>query len=366
MKVLHLISGGETGGSKNHLLSLLKNLKETEVLLGVFQEGKLAEEARKMGIPVIVYGQSSRYDFSVIGKIKQTIKGHQISIVHTHGPRANLFTYFVRRRTPFKWISTIHSDPSQDFIKGGMKGKVFTAINMMVIKKIDHFFAVSERFKQMLVGFGLSAEKITTVYNGISFDEQLECRRSREQFAIKEDDFVICMVARLHPIKGHTVVFDALKKVLETKQNVKLLLIGDGPERDNLEKEVKAKGLAKSVRFFGFQQDVHSYLCISDIKLLASYSESFPLVILEAARSYTPVISTDVGGVKDLISDSSLGWVVPIKNAEALAGAITEAINATNLAELGNNLYEKASRLYSIDQLAKSTEETYKKIKHTP
>jgi L-malate glycosyltransferase len=362
MKVLHLISGGETGGSKNHLLSLLKNLQDTEVLLGVFQEGKLSEEARQMGIPVIMYGQSSRYDFSVIGKIKQTIKENNISIVHTHGPRANLFTYLVRQTTPFKWISTIHSDPSKDFIKGGIKGKIFTTINMKVIKKIDHFFAVSERFKQMLVGFGLPAEKITTVYNGISFDEQLECKLTREQLQLEQDDFVICMVARLHPIKGHTVVFDALKKVLATNANVKLVLIGDGPEREELEQEVQQKGLTQHVRFLGFQQDVHSYLCISDVKLLASYSESFPLVILEAARAHTPVISTDVGGVKDLISDPSLGWVVPIKNAEALAGAITEAINKDNLAQLGTNLYEKASRLYSIGQLAKSTEDTYKKI----
>lgn len=362
MKVLHLISGGETGGSKNHLLSLLKHLKETEVLLGVFQEGKLSEEARQMGIPVIMYGQSSRYDFSVISKIKQTIKDNGISVVHTHGPRANLFTYLVRQTTSFKWISTIHSDPSQDFIKGGIKGKIFTTINMKVIKKIDHFFAVSERFKQMLVGFGLPADKITTVYNGISFDEKLECKLSRKDLQLEESDFVICMVARLHPIKGHTVVFDALKKVTAANPNVKLLLIGDGPVRKELEQEVRSKGLTEYVRFLGFQQDVHSYLCISDVKLLASYSESFPLVILEAARAHTPVISTDVGGVKDLISDPSLGWIVPIKDSEALAGAITEAIEKENLPELGKNIYEKASRLYSVDQLAKSTEETYKKI----
>lgn len=362
MKVLHLISGGETGGSKNHLLSLLKHLQETEVLLGVFQEGKLSEEARQMGIPVIMYGQSSRYDFSVISKIKQTIKDNGISVVHTHGPRANLFTYLVRQTTSFKWVSTIHSDPSQDFIKGGIKGKIFTTINMKVIKKIDHFFAVSERFKQMLVGFGLPAEKITTVYNGISFDEQLECKLSRKDLQLQEDDFVICMVARLHPIKGHTVVFDAMKKITGANPNVKLLLIGDGPEREELEQEVNSKGLTQHVRFLGFQRDVHSYLCISDVKLLASYSESFPLVILEAARALTPVISTDVGGVKDLISDPTLGWIVPIKDSEALAGAITEAIEKENLPDLGKNLFKKASSLYSVDQLAKSTEETYKKI----
>lgn len=365
MKVLHLISGGETGGSKNHLLSLLNHMKQTEILLGVFQEGKLSAEARELGIPTIVFGQNSRYDVSVLGKIKRTIKENHIQIVHTHGPRANLFAYFVRQMISFKWITTIHSDPSQDFIKGGLKGKIFTSINMTVIKKIDHFFAVSERFKQMLTGFGLKPEKITTIYNGISFDKKLEANLNRTDLELNQEDFVVCMIARLHPIKGHTVVFDALRKVLEKQESVKLLLIGDGPMRAELEAEVKAKGLDSVVRFLGFKEDVHSYLSVSDVKLLASYSESFPLVILEAARAQVPVISTDVGGVKDLISDPSLGWVIPIKDADALAGAIVEAMELKgnqNLKHIGVTLHDKASRLYSIDQLVTQTENTYKKI----
>lgn len=365
MKVLHLISGGETGGSKNHLLSLLEHMNQEEVLLGVFQEGTLSEEARQLGIPLIVFGQSSRYDFSIINKMKKVIQENNIDLVHTHGPRANLFTYIVRKMISFKWITTIHSDPTQDFIKGGVKGKIFTSINMTVIKKIDHFFAVSERFQQMIVGFGINSEKITTIYNGISFKKELTCNISREGLIIPEDHFVICMVARLHPIKGHTVVFEAIKKLTETNQKITLLLVGDGPLRHDLEQETIKKGIQPYVRFEGFQKDVHSYLCISDVKILASYSESFPLVILEAARANTPVISTDVGGVKDLISDRSYGWMVPVKDKEALSIALNEAIQLkldNQLHNIGENLNKKASNLFSIDQLVKSTLENYKKI----
>lgn len=365
MKVLHLISGGETGGSKNHLLSLLSKMNPEDILLGVFQEGKLSKEARKLGIPLVVFGQKSRYDFSILNKIKSTIKEEGIQIVHTHGPRANLYTLIVRAMVSFKWVTTIHSDPTQDFIKGGVKGKIFTSINMYVIKKIDHFFAVSERFTDMVAGFGIPKERITTIYNGISFDVVPEVKLTRKEIDINSDEFVVCMVARLHPIKGHTVVFDALKQLKNEGISVRLLLIGDGPIKDELMQEVEEKSLQNEVEFLGFNEDVHSYLSLSDVKLLASYSESFPLVILEAARAHVPVISTDVGGVKDLISDDSLGWIVPIKNSVEIAQSIKEAIELKNKGFLklqGTRLYEKASAHYSVDQLVEQTEKTYNEI----
>ncbi len=185
MKVLHLISGGETGGSKNHLISLLQQFNKEEIILGVFQEGKLSEEARESGLPVVVFGQTSRYDFSVIKKVKALIKEQQITIVHTHGPRANLFTYFLKKQGDFKWITTIHSDPSKDFIKGGVKGKVFTWLNMKVLNEIDYFFAVSNRFKDMLVQFGLASNKIFVIYNSIPFDGKYEQKVTTRRYRNK-------------------------------------------------------------------------------------------------------------------------------------------------------------------------------------
>jgi L-malate glycosyltransferase len=367
MKVLHLISGGETGGSKNHLLSLLQQFNKEDILLGVFQEGKLSQEARELGLPLFVFGQSSRYDFSVLKKIASLIKKERISIVHTHGPRANLFTFFLKKRINFKWITTVHSDPSKDFIKGGVKGKVFTWLNMRILKEIDYFFAVSNRFKEMLVGFGLDTDKIYVIYNGISFEGTYEQKVFREDIGLTEEDFAIIMVARLHPIKGHELVFESIKNLKdEGITNIKLLLVGDGPMKAELNEKVEEFALSEQVSFLGFQKDVHSYLALSDVKLLASYSESFPLVILESARAETPVISTDVGGVKDLINDPSLGWVVPIGDVQALTRAMKEAIEDKkndSLKRKGVNLLEKASNNYSLQNLYNDTINTYEKIK---
>ncbi|MFL8936297.1 glycosyltransferase family 4 protein [Rossellomorea oryzaecorticis] len=365
MKVLHLISGGETGGSKNHLLSLLQQFNKEDILLGVFQEGKLSQEAKELGLPLVVFGQSSRYDFSVLKKIASLIKKERISIVHTHGPRANLFTYFLKKRINFKWITTVHSDPSKDFIKGGVKGKVFTWLNMRILKEIDYFFAVTNRFKEMLVGFGLDGDKMFVIYNGISFEPVEGPKLSREEIGLSNEDFVVTMVARLHPIKGHDLAFQALQSLKGKYSNLKLLLIGDGPIKEELQKNVKDRGIQDNVLFLGFQKGVHNYLAISDVKLLTSYSESFPLVILESARERTPVISTDVGGVKDLISEPSLGWVIPTGDAEPIAKAIEEAIKDRKeglLKAKGAELHEKAAKNYSLQNLYSDTILTYGKI----
>lgn len=365
MKVLHLISGGETGGSKNHLLSLLSKMKQDDIFLGVFQEGKLSEEAKELGIPLFVFSQKSRYDFSILKQIKKVIREHAIEIVHTHGPRANLFTYFLTRDLSFKWVTTIHSDPTKDFIKGGLKGKIFTSINMHVIKRIEHFFAVSQRFTEMVAGFGIAKERITTIYNGIDFEHEPKETITRADLNIKADEFVVCMIARLHPIKGHTVVFEAMQELKAAGVQLRLLLIGDGPLYDDLKTEVQQKGLENEIEFLGFQEDVDSFLLLSDVKLLASYSESFPLVILEAARSRVPVISTDVGGVKELIADPSLGWVIPPRSPQAIASSIKEAIVLKDkgvLKGMGEHLYDKASTNYSIEQLMEQICKTYKKI----
>ncbi|MGD6961135.1 glycosyltransferase family 4 protein [Fictibacillus phosphorivorans] len=366
MKVLHVISGGETGGSKNHILSLLQGLPKKEVMLCVFQEGLLYEQAKQLGIEVKILKQKSRYDLSILTRFKKLIRENQIEIVHSHGARANLYCYFVSYfKQSFKWITTVHSDPRDDFIRGGIKGKVFTSINMHILKKINYFFAVSERFKQMLCEFGIKEEKIETIYNGIDFKKNFPSKLERSDIGLSDEDFVIIMVARLHPIKGHTEVFKALQKLVLKNTKVKLLLVGDGPIKDQLVEDVTSMNLEKNVEFLGFQSDVHSYFCIADIKILASYSESFPLVLLEAARANTPIISTDVGGVKNLINSEELGWVIPVKNIDSIEQALNEALEKKNkhlLDGMGKKLHDRAKEEFSIEKLVNQTYLHYKKI----
>ncbi|MFC4355174.1 glycosyltransferase family 4 protein [Chryseomicrobium palamuruense] len=357
--ILHIISGGETGGSKNHLLSLLQELPKDQVELAVLQEGRLAEEARAFGITVHSFQQSSRYDVSAIQKLKKLIEAKHVKIVHSHGPRANLFVFFVKKMTKFYWMTTIHSDPTLDFVKGGIKGRVFTALNRSVFSSIDHFFAVSERFKQMLVTLGIPAEKISVIYNGIDFTTPDSPNITRTELGVEEESFVITMVARLHPIKNYPDAFELIRKLREKGHSVELLAVGDGPLKEDLHQQVKAY---EGIHFLGFRTDVDAVLRQSDCLLLASTSESFPLVLLEAAKAKIPVLTTDVGGVRELIQSDEMGAVVPVHGIDEMVLEIERLIGRKAqgvLSEGGQALYEHASNHYSVTQLAKATWHTY-------
>ncbi|HET7580161.1 MAG TPA: glycosyltransferase, partial [Bacillales bacterium] len=300
MKVLHIISGGETGGSRKHLVTLLAMFPKDEVSLLVFQKGLLSQEAEEAGIPVYDFGQRSRYDLRVLNRLTSFINDHQFDIVHTHGPRSNLYGLFIHRKIQAAWVTTVHSDPGLDFMDAGVKGKLFSWAHKRALRRVDFLFAVSDRFKRILLSYGIPEQRIKTIHNGITFQEDPgKSEISRNHLGLKEEDFVITMVARLHPVKGHELVFQALEQLNNPRVN--LLLVGNGPIQEELQEKATNLTLRRNVRFLGFRKDVEHLFSMSDTALLASYSESFPFVLLEAAKVKTPVITSDVGDVEQLV-----------------------------------------------------------------
>ncbi|MBM7645052.1 glycosyltransferase involved in cell wall biosynthesis [Scopulibacillus daqui] len=364
MKVVHVISGGETGGSRKHLLSLLKCFPKGDAALIVFQKGLLYDEACHLDINVQLLEQTSRYDLSVLKKMVNHINEKDYDIIHSHGARANLFTYLIKRKLRAPWVATVHSDPSLDFMHKGLRGKIFSMINKKTFNSIDLIFAVSDHLKNRLIEEGLEKEKIKTVYNGIQFDNRLHLSKlKKEAFGLTEDDFIIAMAARCHPIKGHEIVFKALKELNDI--NIKVLLIGDGPSKKDLEAKAREMGLISQVRFLGFRSDVEALIDLADISLLASYSESFPLVLLESAKMKKTVIATNVGGVNALIPDQSMGFVVPKGDPASLKEAILTAKKikqAGKLGDMGERLYQHAKSHFSLHQLYEMIYDNYQHI----
>lgn len=368
MKILHLNAGAETGGGMFHILQLLEGFEQAEVILGLFEKGLMYEKALKKGIHVELFQQTSRTDFMVVKKIISFIDSNKVDIIHTHGPRANFYGYYIKKKRPHcKWVTTLHSNPELDFMGRGLPGKVFTNLHLWSLKKPDYFLAISKKFKEILVDRNISSDKITTIYNGIDFsDTQMNDKTRREDFDLEPQDFVIIMVARFDPVKGHKEVLQVLKRIIvKDNKDVKLLLVGDGLLETEIKRQSAVAGLDENIKFLGFRTDVPSLYNLADVALLASYSESFPLVLLEAAREKTPVITTDVGGVRDLIPSSDYGWVVPVKDNEALEKAIEEAIKLKDekrLSAVGNNIYQRASELFTVEKFRDSVYSAYEKI----
>ncbi|WP_019415437.1 glycosyltransferase [Paenisporosarcina sp. TG20] len=364
MKILHIISGGETGGSKKHLIQLFKDAPyEAELLL--LTEGEFAQEAREKGIKVTVFQQQGRRDRTVNKKVSDHIRQEGIQIVHSHGPRANFIMNNISSQLNIPWVITVHSDPKLDFLHQPKPlAIIFEHLNLRAIKKANHIFAVSTRFKEMLIKYGVEEKKISTIFNGIDFKDENNERdliNLKANYNISDKDFVAVHIARLHPVKGHSVLLEAVEK-LQPLSNFKLLVVGEGPERSSIEAIIKQRKLSNQVKLLGFRKDIAQLLELADISMLTSYSESFPLVLLESANAHTPIITTDVGGVGDLIISNELGWIVQPKSVDDLMEALQEAIVAKKnqtLQRMGNLLNDHAKGNFSNVQLQNSLYQSY-------
>ena len=167
-KVLHLISGGDTGGAKTHIFTLMKGLSgKVETKIICFIKDTFYDEAKERGIDIEVYPQEKRSDLSVVSKLSDEINNGKYDLVHAHGARANFICMFLKKKIKVPMVTTIHSDYMLDFKDSFYKNLIYTTLNKMSLKKFDHYICVSDNFKKMLVDRGFDRDKIHVLYNGI-------------------------------------------------------------------------------------------------------------------------------------------------------------------------------------------------------
>ncbi|WP_430790332.1 glycosyltransferase family 4 protein [Virgibacillus flavescens] len=363
MKILHLNAGNETGGGMHHILSLLNKLNREEFILGVLEEGEMLHRARNLGIETVHFASQRKVSIPLIKNIVTYIKQEGIQVIHTHGPRANVYAKFLKKLVDFKWIVTVHSDPFYDFREKGIYGDFLGRLHTNAIKCADRVIAISSPFQQMLEENGVESRKINTVLNGIDFEKKMIGKYLRADLGYSENDFLFLMVARLEKVKQHSLALRSFSEVLLTNPNCRLLLVGNGTLRKDLEEEAERYGIRTRVHFLGHRQDVECFYTLADVTLLTSASESFPLVLLESARAGTPVISTNVGGVKELITNDSVGFLVEEKDIKK---AMDEAIflkKQGKLQVMGKKLHNHASTKFSLEIFAENIYNVYLEMK---
>ena len=245
----------------------------------------------------------------------------------------------------------------------------FGLINTVALRFIDYYIAVSYNFKEMLIKRNFPPQRIYTVYNGISFETPIElipqeAFAKKYGFSIEQGDVFIGILARLDPVKGHTVFLDAAAKVIEKCPNAKFLIGGPGDElKPTLEKRAQKLGISDNVFFLGMVTEPYSFFDLIDINVLASYSESFPYVILEGARLKKATVSSRVGGLEDLFEHGKNGYLYTPGDSNALANHLIELIlDEDKRLAFGENLYTTASENFSLQSMTATQIGIYDKI----
>ncbi len=368
MKVLHLIGGGDVGGAKSHVLSLVRELgKHIDVKLVSFRPGAFADDARAMGINVEVV--KSGNIISDVKRVLQIIREEGYEIVHSHGAKANMISVIAKKFLLTPTVTTVHSDYRLDYLQSLLKRLSFGLINTVALRFIDYHIGVSKNFKEMLIKRNFDPELIFTVYNGIDFEKKIPAY-SREGFlkkhkldSINEGDVLIGILARLDPVKGLNIFLQAAKIVLKKYPRTKFLIGGDGKERRSLEKKAATLGISDSVYFLGFVNEPYEFMSSIDINLLTSLSESFPYVILEGARVKRATISSNVGGISDLIDSGSNGYLFNPGDYKKLAEQIICLLDDSSLrTAMGDRLFDKAQAQFSLRNMCNTQLNIYKTI----
>lgn len=368
MRVLHLIGGGDEGGAKSHVLFLVQQLSNhIPVKLISLRPGPFADDAKEMGIDVEVIHFGNI--FKDINRVMKIAHDGGYNILHTHGAKANMIGAFVKQQIDISVVSTVHSDYRLDYLNSLLKMYTFGLINTVALRFIDYYIAVSYNFKEMLIKRNFSPQQIYTVYNGISFETPVDTI-PKEEFIKKygisanQGDIFIGILARLDPVKGHTVFLDAAAKVIEKHPNSKFLIGGPGDElKPTLEKRVQKLGISDNVFFLGMVTEPFSFFDIIDINVLASLSESFPYVILEGARLKKATVTSRVGGLEDLFDHGKNGYLYTPGDSNALANHLIELIqNKDKRLAFGENLYKTASENFSLKSMTATQLGIYEKI----
>lgn len=322
MKILHVNAGLEKGGGLFHIINLLSEAKNNQQdwELLTLAEGPVAQAARANGIPVHVLGKQNRYNLTVLSSLASFINQGGYEVVHTHGARANLFVSLIRRKIKAKWVVTVHSDPSKDFAGRGLLGQVFTKLNKRALRKADLVLTVTKRFRQLVSDY-VNPKNIKVIYNGIKFhpDDEIAPKISHDS------TFDIINVARAEKIKGQDLLLKAIKQIDDP--HLRLHIVGDGTELSALKQLAAQLKIDRQVQFHGFlRQDQIAELYRSmDLAILTSYSESFPLVLLEASDNLVPICSTDVGDMHVLIPGPNHGFIADVGNVDMIASQIESA-----------------------------------------
>jgi glycosyltransferase involved in cell wall biosynthesis len=242
---------------------------------------------------------------------------------------------------------------------------IYNHLDRMALKKFNALAAVSDAVAQRLLAFGVPAEKIKTVANGI---DVTAFERAHPLPLLKaEGSTVVGVVARLDLQKGFEYLLRAARELCKTFPDLKIVIAGEGPDRNAIEEIIEQYGLQSSVVLAGQQSNMPAVYAAMDIFVLPSLNEGLPMTVLEAMAASKPVIATRVGAIPSVIRDGENGLLVAPKDSEGLRNAVASLLNdPERRRRLGDQAHAWVSQNYTSEAMALKYREMYEEVLGKP
>lgn len=306
---------------------------------------EFVEATRAAGIEIDLIPERRRFDLAVVSSLKEIVRERQPDLVITHSVKSHFLMWRSRLWKQYPWIAFHHGYTTTD-----RKMKIYNRFDRWSLPKADLVITVCNAFALELASAArVSPERIRVRHNSIrpvSQPAAEEVQALRQRLGIVENEAVILSVGRLSKEKAHADLIKAFKQLCTTNPdlNCKLVIVGDGPEREPLESASAQSGLNQRIIFVGQVTDVRPFYAMSDVFVLPSLTEGSPNVLLEAMAAKVSIVATAVGGVPEIVENEESALLVPANDPAALAVAIARLLAD---AELGHRLTRNAAEIVS-------------------
>jgi glycosyltransferase involved in cell wall biosynthesis len=334
MNICHIASGDLWAGAEVQVYNLLASLrKDPSLSLSaiLLNEGTLAEKLREADVNVCLIEEQTQPFWSILRLAAKELAERPPDILHTHRYKENLLGSRLKRKCKVPClVQTVHGLHEKFSGMSGLKMKVYRTMDDYVsARHFDRVIAVSEDIRQVLAK-NVPSDKLAVVNNSVDVGAIKMTRSAHEvraELGVPPDHFLIGSAGRMVRVKGYDVLIKAAKIVRKQHPNTCFVLAGEGADRADLEVEAAVQGLADCFFFPGFRRDIHDILGSLDMFVISSHHEGIPVVLLEAMALETPIVTTAVGGIPEVVADSDSARLVPPGDVEALATAMADLIS---------------------------------------
>jgi len=360
MRLLLVADSLDVGGAEWHVVNLASALAEQghRITLACTVEGVLAPLAEQAGISVrpllhhlVKRRQSPRYAW----KLAKLVRQSQFDLVHAHMYASALASAYALLGTSIPLVITEHS-------QANWRSHYACRCSQWSYSQARHVIAVSREIRRRLIEQeGVPSDRISVIMNALPPVSEQHKSIQPDLPAALRNGLLVGVAARLQPEKGVAYFLEAAAHVLQFLPEVHFLVMGDGPQRKELQAYVEQLGVQEHVHFLGFRLDARAIIGLLDVLVVPSLSEGTPLVTLEAMSAGVPVVASAVGGIPEQVRHQSEGILVPPGDALALGEAVLHLLqNPTWMQQLGEAGRQRALSRFSFTTMLQETENVYR------
>jgi len=312
--IVHVVDSLEVGGLERTVVRLAIAQKEAGddvQIVTIWSNGPLAKPLTEAGIPITCMAKRRGFDLGTLNKIRQTIS-QGVDVLHTHNVLPHYYATAASLGLKVRRISTRHD------MGVHLKGKRMNFLYNLSLYKTHAVVAVCEAARSRFVGERIVPQNlISVIYNGIpaiNTNPNGKTSDTRKKLSLPLEGPIVGSIGRLNVVKDYDTLIRAFAEVLKAYPTAKLVIAGNGPEKDNLQRLIDSLQVQENVVLLGERSDAEELLEQFDVFALTSLTEGFSVALVEAAWSGVPIVATDVGGNKEIVMDNETGFLVEPKN----------------------------------------------------